>query len=157
MRFTTKTEYGLICLAYMAKDPQRAITVKELVQGERYSVSYIEKIMQKLRRAKIVTSHQGMHGGYALAKSPSEITLREIIEALEGHTFDVFCEPRIRSSIVCNHFPKCGVMPIWRRAKDLLDDFFGSITLEIMAKQEFASVRGKLPQLKELNGALDER
>ena len=141
MRFTTKTEYGLFCLIYMAKSAELTpVSVKEIVKGERYSQAYIEKILQKLRSAKIVASQQGKQGGFILTKRPSEITLKEIIEALEGQTFEVFCEPDVRQEIVCTHFPLCGVKPIWERTKNLLDNFYESITLEMIAKNDFSKV-----------------
>ncbi len=136
MRFTTKTEYGLICLTYMARNSSSdLVTVREIVKKERFSATYLEKILQKLKAANIVISHQGKQGGYELARKPSEITLKEIIEALEGHTFDLFCQPDMREEIVCTHFSLCGLKPIWEKTKNLLDDFFGSITLETIASQ----------------------
>lgn len=142
MRFTAKTEYGLFCLIYMAEHRAdvNPITVKDIVSGEEhYSHTYIEKILQTLRFADIVTSLQGNQGGYLLARHPSEITLREIVEALEEKTFDVFCEPDFRKEIVCNHFPACGVRPIWQKTKELLDHYYESITLEMIAKNDIKS------------------
>lgn len=137
MRFTTKTEYGLICLIYMARNSSAdMVTIKEIVKKEGFSPTYIEKILQKLRAKNIVISHQGKQGGYALARKPSEITLKEIIQALEGHTFDIFCEPNIREEIVCTHFSLCGLKPIWEKTKNILDDFFGSITLEMISQKQ---------------------
>ena len=143
MRFTTKTEYGLFCLIYMAQHDADAnpITVKDIVKGEHYSQTYTEKILQTLRSANILTSHHGQQGGYLLARHPSQITLREVVDALEGQTFDVFCEPEIRKDIVCNHFPACGVRPIWEKTKEVLDHFYGAITLEMVAKNEIKSPR----------------
>jgi Rrf2 family protein len=149
MRFTSKTEYGLVCLIYLAKhsvhnlDP---ITIKELVQAEQFSLAYTEKILQALRAAKIVVSHQGNHGGYALARRPSEITLKEIIDALEGATFDVFCEPKVREDITCTHFPLCGIKPLWEKTKDLLDQFYGGVTLEMLSKNaiDFSPIPNKV-------------
>ena len=137
MRFTTKTEYGLVCLIYMARhSSENPTTIKDMVKAERFSLPYIEKILQRLRAANIVVSHQGKGGGYALARQPSEITLKEIIEALEGTTFDVFCEPEVRREIVCTHFCMCGITPIWAKTKELLDHYFNSVTLETIAKGE---------------------
>ena len=131
MRFTTKTEYGLVCLIYLAKSyPDHLVTIKDIVKKERFSVTYIEKILQRLRSANIVVSHQGNRGGYSLARHPSEITLKEIVEALEGQTFDVFCEPHVRNEIVCTHFGLCVLMPVWEKTKALLDDYYHSVTLE---------------------------
>ena len=137
MRYTTKTEYGLVCLVYMTKNaPEGSVTVREIATKERFSPTYIEKIFQGLRSANIVTSHPGKQGGFSLSRSPSQITLKEIIEALEGHTFDVFCEPDVREQIVCTHFCMCGIRPVWAKTKELLDHFYGSITLEMLAKGE---------------------
>lgn len=138
MRFTTKTEYGLVCLSLLANQyPQRkVIALKDIVKEEHYPLPYIEKIFQTLRSAKIVDSHPGKQGGYALARPPSEITLKEIIEALEGATFDVFCEKPVRENIVCTHLCICGMKPVWRKTKQLLDGYYDSITLEMVAKHQ---------------------
>ena len=137
MKFTTKTEYGLNCLVYMAhQEPGEVLTIKDISQKERFSISYIEKILQRLRLARIVVSHQGKKGGYALARRPSEITLKEIIEALEGGTFEVYCEPQVREHIVCTHLCMCGIRSVWAKTKNILDEFYGSVTLEMIAKEE---------------------
>ncbi len=144
MKFTTKTEYGLVCLTYMARrndlqmDP---ITVKELAKAERLSPTYTEKIFQSLRSAGIVAALHGNQGGYALSRPPAQITVKEIVEALEGHTFEVFCEPDNRKEITCTHFPACGVKPLWEKTKGLLDGFFESVTLENLAKNEIGAMR----------------
>ena len=137
MRFTTRTEYGFVCMVYLAKNADHGwVSIKEMAEHENYPVAYVEKILQPLRKAKLVTSQQGNHGGYALARKPSEITIRQIIDALEGATFEVFCAPEIREDIVCTHFCLCGIKPIWRKTKELLDKFYDSITLEMLTKNE---------------------
>ncbi len=143
MRFTTKTEYGLVCLIYMARHSELKfdpITIKELAAAERYSPAYTEKILQSLRAAKIVSSQHGNQGGYILSRSPSEINLKEVIEALEGDTFEIFCEPDIRKEITCTHFPLCNIKPVWQKTKELLDNFYSSVTLEMLAKNELPEV-----------------
>jgi Rrf2 family transcriptional regulator, iron-sulfur cluster assembly transcription factor len=136
MKFTTKTEYGLVCLMRMAADygKRDIFTVKEMVDQERYPMAYVEKIFQSLRQAKIVVSRQGKQGGYSIARHPSQITLKQIVEALEGSTFEIFCEPSTRKHIVCNHFCLCGVKPIWKNTKKILDDYLHSQTLEMIAQ-----------------------
>ena len=137
MKFTTKTEYGLVCMVYMARHAdKKCLTIKDIAAHENYPVPYIEKILQALRHAKLVTSHHGNRGGYALVRKPSEITLRQVIDALEGGTFEVFCAPETRTGIVCTHFCLCGVKPVWRKTKQILDQFYDSVTLEMMTKDE---------------------
>ena len=138
MRFTTKTEYGIVSMVYMARHVERGfLSIKEVASHENYPLPYIEKILQALKKAKLVVSHQGTRGGYKLAKKPSEITLKDVVDALEGSTFEVFCAPETRADIVCTHFCLCGIKPVWRHTKLLLDKFYGSITLEMMTKSEF--------------------
>ena len=135
MRYTTRTEYGLVALLYMTRKPEESfVTVREIAKAEHYSITYIEKIFQKLRSAEIVKAHHGKEGGYTLARNPSEITLRQVIDALEGQTFDVFCKAEVREEIVCTHLSICTLSPIWGKTKQVLDDLYDSITLEMIAK-----------------------
>jgi len=137
MKFTTRTEYGLNCLVFLTRRSSADLTtIREIVKREEFSSSYVEKILQDLRNAEIVTSHKGKDGGYALARAAEEINLREIIEALEGSTFDIYCQPEIRKNIVCTHTSMCGIRPLWERTKALLDRFFDDITLETLAQEE---------------------
>jgi Rrf2 family protein len=112
------------------------MAARDIVKGERYSLTFTEKILQRLKAARIVISQQGNGGGYVLARSASEITLKEIIEALEGQTFEVFCQPKVRKEISCRHTTLCDVSSIWYKTKELLDGFYGSITLQMVANRE---------------------
>jgi len=139
MRYTTKTEYALICLTYMARHTEKKmdpISIKEMAKAEQFSATYMEKIFQALRGAKIVTALHGNQGGYVLSKPPRKITLRKVIEALEGQTFEAFCEPDVRKEIICTHFSRCSVKPLWHQTKNLLDSFFDTMTIEMLAKNE---------------------
>lgn len=135
MRYTTKTEYGVICLAHMAKKPWPGASIaKEIAEHEGFSVTFTEKILQGLRRAGIVTSQQGNKGGWTLTRPSNEITLKEIIEALEGSTFETFCDIKHRKSIVCTHFSLCKLKPVWYKTQKTLDELYQTITLEMIAE-----------------------
>ena len=124
-------------MVHLAKHADKGpLSIKELAVSENYPVPYLEKILQALRQAGLVTAHHGNRGGYALARKASEITLKDVIDALEGGTFDIFCAPDTREDIVCTHFCLCGVKPVWRKTKQILDQFYGSVTLEMMTKDE---------------------
>ncbi len=135
MKYTTKTEYGLICLLYIARHSGAPITIKQISGAEKYSQTYIEKILQGLRIAGIVKAAHGNQGGYELARSPSEISFKDIIDAIEGKTFQVFCDEHNRNQFVCTHYGGCEVKPIWQKARTLLDDYFESIKLDSLLKQ----------------------
>jgi Rrf2 family protein len=140
MRFTTKTEYGLVCLIYLAKqasaESPRLVTIRDIVKADQLSETYVAKILNRLKVKGVIKSHQGKQGGYSLVRDPETITLKEIIEVLEGTTFEVFCEPKIRNEIVCTHFSLCGVKPIWNKTKEILDSFYSSVTLKMMASAD---------------------
>lgn len=139
MKLTTKTEYALICLKYLCDHPGvKPVSVSEIAESEHLPKDYIEQIFVKLRRAGIIKSIKGIRGGFILARKPPQITLLQIIEAVEGKTFEIFCTPRLRERIVCEHFSSCSVRPVWRKLKQLIDDFCGGLTLENLLEEESA-------------------
>jgi len=87
VRLSKKVEYGIIALRHIAISSRGGIvTAKEI--AEEYNIPYelLAKVMQKLTRAGLIVSHQGVHGGYALAKHPEEVPISNIIRAIEGST-----------------------------------------------------------------------
>lgn len=112
-----------------------------IAERERLSKDYLEQLFLKLKRAGIVRSMKGARGGYLLAKDPGDITIKEVIEALEGDIYEVFCSPEIREKIVCTHFDHCGVRPMWMRLKELIDDFFSRVTLKALVRDEGSVMR----------------
>ena len=146
MRFTARTEYGFVCMAYLASQYTKgnAVSIKQIAEHGHYPVAFTEKILQGLRQAGLVTARHGNQGGYQLARPPKEMTLKSIIDVLEGATFEVFCKPETREHVICAHFCLCGIKPVWQKTKDLLDKFYESITLDTLAKDEL-EVRKILP------------
>ena len=143
MRLTTQSEYALICLKALCQVALgRPLSIHEIAERESMSKDYIEQLFLKLRKADIVRSVKGVHGGYVLAKDPSLITLKEVIEALEGDIYEVFCSPEVRQKIVCMHFEHCSLRPVWLKLKQMIDDFFGHLTLDMLLKDEESMRKG---------------
>lgn len=139
MRLTTQSEYALICLKVLCQEVLgRPVSVTGIAAQESMSKDYVEQLFLKLKRAGIVHSIKGARGGYVLSRHPSQITLREVIEALEGNIYEVFCSPKIREKIVCMHFSRCSLRPVWGKLQQLIDDFFSKITLATLLKEENA-------------------
>ena len=85
MKLTRKSEYGLRGLLYLARRPEkRAVLTSEVSASQNIPQSFLNKIFQKMVKAGILKSYRGYKGGFSLAKKPKEITLRKIIETLEG-------------------------------------------------------------------------
>ena len=92
MKLTTKGRYGLravIDLAMYAKT--EPVSLSDVAERQNISISYLEQLIAKLKKAGIVQSTRGAQGGYALAKEPEEISVGEILRALEGSLSPVDC------------------------------------------------------------------
>jgi len=109
MKFSTKAEYGLKAMVNLASCFPQQKAISELAQEEDISHKYLERLMNMLRKEKLVHSTKGKDGGYFLARRPHDIAVGEIIEALEGPIAPMACagkgcasENECPSSIVWN-------------------------------------------------------
>jgi Rrf2 family protein len=85
MKLTTRSEYALLALLYLARHTtDDYVTVETVAAGQSIPHKYLEQIMLALKRARYVRSSKGQHGGYRLAKPPENITLAEIIRLFDG-------------------------------------------------------------------------
>jgi Rrf2 family protein len=85
VRLSKKVEYGLIAIRYIAtRGVGDLVTAKEIADTYKIPFEMLSKVLQRLTRAGLVLSTQGVHGGYALARRPSEIAVSAIINAIEG-------------------------------------------------------------------------
>ncbi len=85
MKLTSKSEYALLALVYLARQPNDVYTRVETIATEQsIPASFLEQILLILKRGRVLTSLKGHNGGYRLAKSPEQITLAEIIRLIDG-------------------------------------------------------------------------
>ncbi len=85
MMFSTKAEYGIRVMAHLARrDGDEPISLGSIANVEGLPLAYLEHLVQRLRRADLVESQRGAHGGYSLGRPADEISMAEIVEALEG-------------------------------------------------------------------------
>jgi Rrf2 family transcriptional regulator, cysteine metabolism repressor len=85
MKLSTRTSYGTQLLLHLVLNyEERLISLNEIAKTEKISEKYLSKIIIPLKAANLVKSVRGAHGGYALAKAPEEITLKNIVEILDG-------------------------------------------------------------------------
>ncbi|MFZ5897638.1 MAG: RrF2 family transcriptional regulator [Bacillota bacterium] len=85
MRLNQATDYAFRAVLYLARLPRRQVVEARLIsEEERIPMRFVLKILRTLSQAGIVQSYRGINGGYALAKPPAEITMLDVIEAMEG-------------------------------------------------------------------------
>ena len=88
MKISTKGRYGLRALMDMAMNAEKeSITIKTISERQNISERYLEQIFSLLRKGGIIVGRKGAQGGYNLVKKQSEITIGEILKALEGEIF----------------------------------------------------------------------
>jgi Rrf2 family cysteine metabolism transcriptional repressor len=143
--FSTKAEYGVRVMAHLArKDGDEPISLSAIAEAEGLPLAYLEHLVARLRRAELVESRRGAHGGYSLARAASDITMAEVVAALEGEIAPIECiSADADGRLVCQregepgHDP-CPTKLLWTRVQ-------GSIvrTLNEMTLADLASPRGK--------------
>ena len=137
MRITTQAEYGLICALHLARrTADGLVTGREIASAERLPADYVEQIMLKLRRASIVTSTRGAHGGYRLSRAADQITVRDVISASEHSTFDVHCETHPVDGERCAVSHDCSIRPVWVLLQRRIDEVLDSVRLSDLLMQE---------------------
>jgi Rrf2 family protein len=110
MLVTRKTDYAVRCVLYLARDKDQVSNVTEVSKAMHIPKSFLAKIFQKLVRAGMVESIRGMNGGFRLAKKPSEISLLDIMTAIQGPAAINLCAVDSRK---CRRSSTCSVHPVW--------------------------------------------
>ncbi len=109
------------------------IELKEIARSQDISIKYLEQVIIPLRTAGLVKSVRGSKGGYALAKSPSEICLSDVVETLEGPLCLVEC---IKDPKLCKRSLSCVTRDIWSDVSEALLRILKSITLAEMVRRK---------------------
>lgn len=134
MRLHRETQYALQALIFMAQQPNGNVhSTPDIARDLYIPAGFLSKILQKLLRHGLVRSHRGRHRGYSLARSGTEIALREILESIEGgDLFErcLFWEDR------CSGEHPCLLHPDWSQIRPQLLDRLERKTLADLARSE---------------------
>ena len=110
MLVTRETDYAVRCVLYLAREKNLVANVTEIAHAMHIPKTFLAKILQRLIRCKIVGSLRGMHGGFRLEKKPADISLLDIMEAIQGSSGINVCAV---DSKKCNLSSSCAVHPVW--------------------------------------------
>jgi Rrf2 family protein len=110
------------------------VSLNDIAARQEISEKYLSNLIPSLKNAGLILSVRGSHGGYALARGPGEITLKDILLALEGPMCLVECTRRPE---LCHRSDECAVRDIWAEINEKMLETLESFTLEsMMEKQE---------------------
>ena len=137
MKITSSIEYATRLMTTLARAyGQAPLPAERLAESDNVPSDYVSQILVKLRRAGLVNSHRGSSGGYALSRPPAEITLGQVVRAVDGDVFEDVCEKYHGGAKDCRHQGGCSISPVWARLGSLVTDYFESVTLGAILEQK---------------------
>lgn len=127
MKLSTRSRYGVRLMLSLARSyGQGPLFLKDIAKTEEISEKYLSLIIIPLRGVGLVSSTRGSHGGYTLARAPEKITLKEIVDVLEGNCI-VDC---IKDPAACSRVETCASRDIWKLLEGRISETLEGITLQ---------------------------
>lgn len=141
MEVSRKTDYALRILSILVKNPDKVISVRDAAQASDVPYSFARVIQHDLVFSHIVSSMRGAQGGMSLAVDPKEITLLDVVEAIQGPILIAGCESAGPDNTPCPRKAICSFNPVWCNAEKILRSYFASVTLSQIVEE------GLVPEL----------
>ena len=136
MQFTKAEEYGILGVLYLAEKDRYVVTpLGEIAEAQDIPEKFLAKIFQSLTRAGIVRSHRGVRGGFSLGKNPAKMSIKEVLEAIQGPYHLMKCIPDIG---ICGKDTFCALREVLIIAEDKLVSTFEKYTLADLGKWQRA-------------------
>jgi len=127
MKISTKGTYALRIMTDIALNGDGNVTVSSLSAKTNISEKYLEQIIGKLTRAKLLASFRGTNGGYKLSKPAKDISVKEILQATEGSFKSVSC---LEDGVKCDLEAKCLTVNLWAGLNKVINDYLASVSLD---------------------------
>lgn len=127
MQVSKTFDYAVRSLTFMGNEPISKFRMKQISKEQHIPLNYLAKVMRKLVNKGIVDSKVGPDGGYTLTKSPSEINLRDVYEAIEGEMKVIDCMET--TDVICALYQSCPQIPVWDKLNLSLSKTLQGITI----------------------------
>lgn len=134
LRFSKKADYALIALKDLSASSAQSSSTARAIAG-RYDipVELMAKVLQRLSKMGVIASHKGIRGGYYLDRDAAEISVADVIQAIDGPVLVTACSDEDES---CDQYSKCNVRdPLWRLKKRILE-VLSSFTVDELIADE---------------------
>jgi Rrf2 family protein len=134
MKISTKIRYGTRAMLELAsRYGEGPIDLREISEKESIPLKYLEQVFIPLRVAGLVKSIRGAKGGYILGRSPSEIHLSDLVEALDGPIRLIEC---LHDQKFCKKYSICVMREVWKEVSDSIERILRSLTLEDLVNRK---------------------
>jgi Rrf2 family protein len=130
LSISTRGRYAPRILVLLANQQEKpALTKYEIAEAEGVTPAYVQQLMVALRVAGLVDSHRGARGGFSLGRPPEDITVADVLRAVEGETMLAPCQ----GTGHCERAATCPTRPVWQQAVKLVDQLFAGTTIADLA------------------------
>ncbi len=136
LRLSKLTDYGIVVMAHLARQPERPHTAAEIAAALPLGAPTVSKLLKLLARGGVLISQRGAKGGYALARRAEEISVAQVISALEGPIALTECV----LPGVCRQAENCGVRDSWVKLSGTVYHALDGVSLAEMARREEEAV-----------------
>ena len=127
MKLSSRTRYGMRAILELAMEyGKNPMQIKMIAEHEDISSKYLEQLIAMLKMSGLVRSIRGPRGGYMLTRSPSQITLKEVFQTLDGPTVPADCKVHQEFSPRC---PDCAMRRVWKELQSSISTVLDSYTL----------------------------
>ena len=142
MKLSTRTRYGVRLMVSLAERfGEGPVFLKEVAAEQEISEKYLSLIVIPLRSAGLVLSTRGAYGGYTLARQPNKISLKEVVDALEGDPCLVDC---VREPSSCSRTAICPARDVWQTVGERISETLSEVTLDQLAADAREKSRGRI-------------
>jgi len=133
MQLTREGDYGIRSVLYLAHQPYKKISfVTEISEEYKIPRSFLAKILQKLVKAKIVRSYRGVKGGFSLARQAKDISVLDVLEAIEGKLAMNIC---LADKKKCDFSRHCPIHGVWVNVQTKVTEVLKKSNFDDLARQ----------------------
>lgn len=142
MRVTKWGECAILCAMHLAERyNEPPIGAQDIADSQQLDLQYTQQVLQRLRKGGVIESSRGPHGGYRLSRAPAAVTMKDILHAAEGDTFEIICDyaplhPQANKEFSCSTQQGCSLHEVWRELRDAINTFLEQKTLEQLIQQD---------------------
>jgi Rrf2 family iron-sulfur cluster assembly transcriptional regulator len=126
------TDYAIRALVHLAINLGQVVSAGGIAASQEVPIDFLQKILQKFVRQGLVQSHRGIQGGFSLSRDPSQVTVLEIVEIMQGKLVMNRC---FLGKDGCPRAPKCVLKQNWLNLEQQLIDSLAGITLQDLVNQ----------------------
>lgn len=152
IRLNKMTDYAVVMLTHMVGDGAGMVTAAQMAQDSGVPLPSVSKLMKQLSKAGILTSHRGAGGGYSLDRPAGEVTVAEIVTALEGPIALTACIDGADTS--CGSMTLCAMSGNWNQVNHAIQDALEGVSLADMMPRPFTFEPASDQLMSEINSGV---